>query len=143
MAHEAEHRTLTEHLERHKLKRTKQREIILDAFLEAGGHVTSEDLHQRVRMSHPSIGYTTVYRTLKLFVDAGLAAEHHFGDGVARYEIERKHHDHLVCTICGKIIEFESELIEKAQGDVASEFEFLLLHHRHELYGHCQSCALK
>jgi Fur family ferric uptake transcriptional regulator len=140
MAHEAEHRVLAKYLEEHHLKRTRQRETILDAFLQAGGHVSAEDLHQRIRARHPHIGYTTVYRTLKLLVDVGLAEERHFDDGIARYETERTHHDHLVCTSCGKIIEFESESIEKAQRQVASDFQFELLHHRHELYGRCADC---
>jgi Fur family ferric uptake transcriptional regulator len=111
MAHEVEHRTLARFLEEHSLKHTKQREAILDVFLEVEGHVTSDDLYQRVRAVHPQIGYTTVYRTMKLLCDAGLAHEHNF-DGLTRYEIAHEHHDHLVCVRCGKIIEFECEMIE-------------------------------
>jgi Fur family ferric uptake transcriptional regulator len=114
MAHEVEHRTLARFLEEHSLKHTKQREAILDVFLEVEGHVTSDDLYQRVRAVHPQIGYTTVYRTMKLLCDAGLAHEHNF-DGLTRYEIAHEHHDHLVCVRCGKIIEFECEMIESAQ----------------------------
>ena len=115
MAHEIEHRTLARYLEEHSLKHTAQREAILDAFLEATGHITSEDIYNRVRKTHPNIGYTTVYRTMKLLCDAGLASERHFDDGVTRYEVEQEHHDHLVCTRCGKIVEFECSMIESAQ----------------------------
>ncbi|MBW2313490.1 MAG: transcriptional repressor [Deltaproteobacteria bacterium] len=140
MSHEVEKRALALYLESHQLKQTKQREAILDVFLQAGQHVTSEDMFQRVRNDHPSIGYTTVYRTMKLLCDAGLAVERHFDDGVTRYEIEHEHHDHLVCTKCGKIIEFECKMIESAQNEIAERYGFLTLRHRHELYGHCSSC---
>ena len=140
MSHVVEKRALALYLESHQLKQTKQREAILDVFLQAGQHLTSEDMFQRVRNDHPSIGYTTVYRTMKLLCDAGLAVERHFDDGVTRYEIEHEHHDHLVCTKCGKIIEFECEMIEGAQNQIADRYEFRILRHRHELYGHCSSC---
>jgi len=140
MSHEVERQALARYLERHNLKHTKQREAILEAFLEAEEHVTSEELFQRVREVHPTIGYTTVYRTMKLLCDAGLAIERHFEDGVTRYEIEHEHHDHLVCTKCGKIIEFECSMIESAQNQIADRYRFRVLRHRHELYGHCSSC---
>jgi Fur family transcriptional regulator, ferric uptake regulator len=138
--HKAERLALAAYLEEHKLKQTRQREVILDAFLDCRGHVSGEQLYQSIREAHPNVGYTTVYRTLKLFVDAGLAQERHFDDGVARYEIERAHHDHLVCTRCGKIIEFECALIEKRQREIAAEHGFKVERHRHELYGLCKSC---
>ena len=141
MSQEAPREVLARYLEEHNLKHTKQRDVILEAFLSAGGHVTSEELYQRVRLEHPNIGYTTVYRTMKLLADAGLAQERHFDDGVTRYETEEEHHDHLVCLRCGKIIEFECEEIETAQAEVATQHGFRILRHRHELYGHCSSCA--
>jgi Fur family ferric uptake transcriptional regulator len=140
MSHEVERRALARYLEDHHLKHTKQREAILEAFLSASGHVTGEDLFQTVRSLHPNIGYTTVYRTLKLLCDAGLAIERHFEDGITRYEIEHEHHDHLVCTKCGKIVEFECDMIEAAQNQIAERYGFRILRHRHELYGHCSSC---
>ena len=140
MSHEVEQRSLARYLEEHNLKRTKQREAILAAFLEASGHITSEEIHNRVRVDHPNIGYTTVYRTMKLLCEAGVASERHFDDGVTRYEIEHEHHDHLVCTRCGKIIEFECRSIEATQNRIAGEHGFVVLRHRHELYGHCSEC---
>jgi len=139
MSHEVEQRALARYLEEHSLKHTKQREAILEVFLDAKGHITSEDLYQDVRARHPQIGYTTVYRTMKLLCEAGLAREHNF-DGTARYEIAHEHHDHLVCTRCGKIIEFECEMIETAQNRIAASYGFRVLRHRHELYGHCADC---
>jgi Fur family transcriptional regulator, ferric uptake regulator len=139
MSHDVEHRALSRYLDDHQLKHTKQREAILEIFLEVTGHITGEDLYQRVRELHPQIGYTTVYRTLKLLCEAGLAHEHNF-DGTTRYEIAHQHHDHLVCIRCGKIIEFECEMIEKAQEQIAERYQFRVLRHRHELYGHCGKC---
>jgi Fur family ferric uptake transcriptional regulator len=139
MGHEVEQRALARYLEEHHLKHTKQREAILEIFLGAKGHVTSEDLHQKVRLAHPQIGYTTVYRTMKLLCEAGLANENNF-DGITRYEIAHEHHDHLICTRCGKIIEFECEQIESAQEKIAARYGFQVLRHRHELYGHCADC---
>jgi Fur family ferric uptake transcriptional regulator len=104
------------------------------------GHITSDELFQRVRNEHASIGYTTVYRTMKILCDAGLASERHFDDGMTRYEIAHEHHDHLVCTRCGKIIEFECAMIENTQNEIAARYGFRVLRHRHELYGHCLEC---
>ncbi|MCA9506072.1 MAG: transcriptional repressor [Myxococcales bacterium] len=140
MAHEAEMKSLAKYLEKNNLKQTRQREMILAAFLEAKRHVTSEDLYQLVREQHPNIGYTTVYRTMKLLVEAGLATERHFDDGITRYETEHEHHDHLVCIKCGRIQEFECDEIEERQREIAKGYGFQVLRHRHELYGHCAAC---
>jgi Fur family ferric uptake transcriptional regulator len=140
MPNELEKKALADYLDSHSLKHTKQREAILDAFLSAQRHITGEELHARVRQDNPGIGYTTVYRTMKLLCDAGLAMERHFDDGVTRYEIEHEHHDHLVCVKCGKIVEFECSMIESAQDRIVNEYGFRLLRHRHELYGHCPKC---
>ena len=140
MAHEIERKALARYLDEHKLKNTKQRDAIVDEFLEIRGHITSEDLHARVRKNHPGIGYTTVYRTLKLLCDAGLASAQHFDDGITRYEVKHEHHDHLVCVRCGRIVEFECSMIESAQDEIADRYGFRVLRHRHELYGHCARC---
>ncbi|MCB9726343.1 MAG: transcriptional repressor [Spirochaetaceae bacterium] len=140
MAHEAEMKSLAKYLEKNNLKQTRQREMILAAFLGAKRHVTSEDLYQLVREQHPNIGYTTVYRTMKLLVEAGLATERHFDDGITRYETEHEHHDHLVCIKCGRIQEFECDEIEERQREIAKGYGFQVLRHRHELYGHCAAC---
>ncbi len=140
MPHDLEHKALTDYLEGHNLKHTKQREAILEVFLEVEGHITGEELHRRVRRKFPQIGYTTVYRTMKLLCEAGLASERHFDDGVTRFEIQHEHHDHLVCLRCGKILEFECAMIESAQEKIAARYQFRVLRHRHELYGHCAKC---
>jgi Fur family ferric uptake transcriptional regulator len=140
MPHEVEKQVLARYLEKRNLKRTRQREVILDAFLSAPGHVTNEQLHQSLRGDNPSIGYTTVYRTMKLLCDAGLAQERHFDGGVTRYEVAHQHHDHMVCVKCGRIVEFENRIIEVSQEQIAAEYGFRVLHHRHELYGYCADC---
>lgn len=140
MAHELEQKALASYLDDNNLKHTKQRQAILEVFLETKGHITSEDLFRKVRELYPHIGYTTVYRTMKILCDAGLASERHFDNGATRYEIEHEHHDHLVCVRCGKIIEFECSMIEGAQNDIVERYGFRLLRHRHELYGHCGNC---
>jgi Fur family ferric uptake transcriptional regulator len=131
------HQKLTDHLARHGLKQTHQREAILNAFISADGHLTSEEIHERVRGGNPEIGAATVYRTLKLFCEAGIANAHHFRDGVTLYEHTSSHHDHLICTDCGAIIEFEAKAIEKEQDRIARGHGFRLLRHRHILYGAC------
>ena len=140
MVHEVERGRLVRYLGERGLKQTRQREAILDVFLSARGHLTSEDILRAVRELHSNIGYTTVYRTMKLLCEAGLANERHFDDGITRYEIEQEHHDHLVCVKCGEIIEFECEAIEASQNEIAERYGFRLLRHRHELYGYCAAC---
>ncbi len=137
------HEKLSEHLSRHGLKQTKQRDAILDAFLHAKGHVTSEELYEAVLHSSPDVGAATVYRALKLFCEAGVARAHHFRDGVTLYEREGHHHDHLICQVCGAIVEFERETIEEEQRKVAAEHGYVLTQHRHILYGICPRCQKK
>src|ERR1035437_7305268 len=99
------------------LRSTRQRDTILDIFLSTHQHISVEELYLKIKSSKPGIGYATVYRTLKLFVEAGLAREILLHDGQTRYEqaLAGEHHDHLVCTGCNAIIEFEDETIEKLQ----------------------------
>ena len=131
-----------DYIARQGLKSTRQRDIILDAFLSSERHLSIEELYLKLRAKHPNIGYATVYRTLKLFAESGIAREMQFGDGQTRYEHagEGEHHDHLVCTGCGAIIEFENETIEKLQAEVAAAHGFLIQTHKLELYGLCAAC---
>lgn len=124
------------------LKSTRQREIILDEFLNSGAHLSTEELYLRLRERHPHIGYATVHRTLKLFAECGIAEPRHFGDGQTRYEssVAEAHHDHLICTDCGAIVEFENPQIEKLQESVARQHGFRIVRHRLELYGRCRAC---
>lgn len=124
------------------LKSTRQREFILEEFLRAGSHLSTEELYLRLRKKNPRIGYATVHRTLKLFAECGIAEQRHFGDGQARYEASDhdEHHDHLICVSCGKIVEFEDPRIEGLQDEVAALHGFSIQRHRMELYGYCGSC---
>jgi Fur family ferric uptake transcriptional regulator len=139
-----EHQVLAAYLTQHRLKRSAQREVILDAFLRAGQHVSVEDLLKVVKRRHPEVGRTTIYRTLKLFKDAGLASELLLG-GEARFEpaLRRDHHDHFVCRVCGEIIEFQSPQIERIQEEIASGLGFRVEGHRHHIFGRCRRCASK
>ena len=125
------------------LKSTKQRDIILDCFLESKQHLSTEELYLKLKEKATGIGFATVYRTLKLFSESGIAREIHFGDGQTRYEHMHagEHHDHLVCTRCGAIVEFENETIEKLQNEVASQHGFTIVSHKLELYGFCAKCS--
>jgi Fur family transcriptional regulator, ferric uptake regulator len=123
------------------LRHTHQRELILEEFLKKHQHLTIEELWEQVRKVDPSIGYATVYRTLKLFTECGIADKHEFGEGSSRYEsASNHHHDHLICRECGTIIEFENDQIEKLQERVCREHNFEMTHHRMELYGRCIKC---
>ena len=125
-----------------RLNTTAQREAIVEQFLRTRDHVSIDELLTKVRKRHPRVGYATVYRTLKLLVDSGLAVERQFGDGQARYEVVGDHHDHLICVKCGLILEFEDEEIERLQDRIASRLgAFTVLRHRHELYGLCPKAA--
>jgi Fur family transcriptional regulator, ferric uptake regulator len=120
------------------LNTTAQREAIVDQFFRAPEHISIEELLGRVRRRHAKVGYATVYRTLKLLVDAGLASERQFGDGQARYEVAGQHHDHLICAKCGLILEFEDDEIERLQERIAQRLGgFTVIRHRHELYALC------
>ena len=126
----------------HRLNTTAQREAIVEQFLRTRDHVSIDELLTKVRKRHPKVGYATVYRTLKLLVDSGLAVERQFGDGQARYEVVGDHHDHLICIRCGLILEFEDDEIERLQERIASRLGgFTVLRHRHELYGVCPKYA--
>ncbi len=124
------------------LRSTRQRDIILDIFLSTHQHVSVEELYLKVKVSNPGVGQATVYRTLKLFAEAGLAREILLHDGQTRYEhvVAGEHHDHLVCTGCNSIIEFENATIEKLQDEIAAQHGFLIKNHKMEIYGLCANC---
>ncbi len=123
------------------LKGTRQRDLIVEAFFAARRHVTVEELLERVRQQDPRVGAATVYRTMKLLVESGLASARQFGEGQARYEMAGdRHHDHLICTRCGTIVEFENDRIEAMQEVVARRHGFSVTHHKMELYGLCRNC---
>ena len=140
--HQTSREKLKAYLISNGLKSTKQRDLIVDAFLDTKDHIDIESLYVKVKRKHPKIGYATVYRTMKLLKDSGVASERHFGTRHAVYEpdLPDQHHDHLICTACGKIVEFENPAIEALQIKIAKKYKFVLKYHKHELYGLCEDC---
>jgi len=124
------------------LKSTLQRNLILNAFLLVGRHVRVDEFCQLLRAEHRHIGHATVYRTLKLFVESGIARELHFGDGFTRYErvTEGKQHDHLVCNVCEEITEFDTATLEQLKDEIASDHGFQVETLKLELRGVCKKC---
>ena len=125
------------------LKTTRQRDEIAQWFFRLDGHLNADQIYREIKKISPGIGFSTVYRTLKLLCDAGLVQERHFGDGEALYENVSSHHDHCICTKCGKIVEFENDQIEALQESVARKHGFRLTSHKMELYGLCPDCTKK
>lgn len=131
---------LKQHLAKHNLKLTRQREQILNAFLKME-HVTAEQLYHTLSKKDPHIGLATIYRTLKLLCETGMAQERHFGSQTLFDNVAHKgHHDHLICTSCGKIVEFQNCQIEQLQEEVAAKNGFTIQTHKLELYGLCPKC---
>ncbi len=139
MKREAE--TLKKHLAERRLKLTRQRQQILEIFL-GKDHVTAEDLYREMTRRNIRVGLATVYRTLNLLCQCGLAQQRHFGDTRTLYDnvSNKNHHDHLICTKCGRIIEFENSDIERLQHLVARKNKFVIYSHKLELYGRCANC---
>ena len=142
---EVERAVFLDHIQTAGLRRTGQRDLILEIFLSTEEHLTSEDLYALVHKRDASVGLTTVYRTLKLLTEAGLAREVRFGDNRTYYEhhYNHEHHDHMICTHCGKVIEFFSPAIEDLQDQMASNFGFKPTHHSLRMWGVCSTCQGK
>ncbi|WP_026959085.1 ferric iron uptake transcriptional regulator [Aliagarivorans taiwanensis] len=121
------------------LKVTLPRMKILDLLQSPGNqHVSAEDLYKRLLDQGEEIGLATVYRVLNQFDDAGIVTRHHFEGGKSVFELSsQKHHDHLVCLDCGKVIEFSDDTIESRQREVAQTNGIELTNHSLYLYGNC------
>jgi Fur family transcriptional regulator, ferric uptake regulator len=118
------------------LRITEQRKVIARVLSEADDHPDVEALHARASSIDPGISIATVYRTVRLFEDAGILERHDFGDGRARYEAAAEaHHDHLIDVESGKVIEFVDAELEALQKQIAEKLGFRLVDHRMELYG--------
>ena len=125
------------------LKYTEQREIVLEVLLNAKGHLTAEEVYNEVKNTNPdsNIGIATVYRSLSFLEEVHLITSISFGTDGKKYESNTKnHHDHLICTSCGKIIEFMDEEIEKKQNKIAKENGFKITSHVMQLLGNCSDC---
>lgn len=139
-----EQEVFLKHIQKKGLKRTSQRDLILDVFLRTEEHLSNEDLYQLVKKEDATVGQTTVYRTLKLLTEAGLAREVRFGDGRAHYEhnYKHQHHDHMICSECGKIIEFFSAELEAIQDAMAAKHKFEITQHLLRMIGVCHECRM-
>jgi len=124
---------------------SKQREQILDIFLKTEHHPTINDLYYLVRKKEPKIGLATVYRTMEVICDAGLARKVYFGDNTKHYEHKYKHqhHHHLVCLKCGKVIEITSGKLEKIQKELAKKHNFTIAKDTMKIFGTCRTCKRK
>ena len=144
MVREAED-ILHRHLKRVGLKQTAQRDNILRTFLETREHLSTEELHRLVKKKDARIGYTTVYRTLKLLAECGLASEVAFHDGIARYEHQynRRGHHHMVCTECGSSVEFFSPEVGRLEKEIGRRHRYLTTRHTFQIYGICEGCRDK
>jgi len=133
------HVVLKSQLSKKHLKLTKQREIVLGAFLK-NDHITAEALYQQLSQINIHLGIATIYRTLNLFCELGIGQERHFGDHKTTFDniLNKKHHDHLICHKCGKIVEFRCPDIERLQEEMADKYGFVLENHKLELYGYCK-----
>jgi len=132
-----------EFLKDNGLSMTPQRKVIVETFLETEGHFSAERLCELVKDKAPDVGQATVYRTLKLLTESGLADSIDTGDGGALYEhaYGHAHHDHLICLKCNKKVEIYDEMIERRQEEVARQHDFELTRHRMYLYGLCPDCS--
>lgn len=128
------------------LKYTEQREIVLRVLMSVEEHLTAEDVYNHIKSAYKdsNIGIATVYRALSFLEDVKLITSIAFGTEGKKYEANLKaHHDHLICTACGKIIEFLDEEIEKRQDNIAKVNNFKITSHSMQLYGMCQECQAK
>ncbi len=122
-------------LAKHGVRMTSQRRLLLRLVETIRDHPDVDELHRRAQALDASISLATVYRTVKLFAEAGILARHEFKDGRARYErAEREHHDHFIDIETGKVIEFRSPEIERLQAEIAARHGFRIIDHRLEIY---------
>lgn len=142
MTNGKEEEILEEYIALKNLRPSLQRKQILEIFLSIDKHLTADELFRIAKEKHSNIGFATVYRTLKLFCDCGLCRELRFEDGTTRYEHQygHQHHDHLICTKCGKFIEVVDPDIERLQEKLFKQYEFYPQRHKMELYGICKKC---
>lgn len=128
------------------LKYTEQREIVLNILINATEHLSAEDVYNEIKNQYreSNIGIATVYRALSFLEEVDLITSITFGTDGKKYESNAKsHHDHLICTSCGKIVEFLDDEIEKRQDRIAKKNKFKITSHSMQLYGTCESCSNK
>ncbi|MGA1870764.1 MAG: Fur family transcriptional regulator [bacterium] len=130
---------------------TLGREAILEALTKSDKHLSAEDIYMRIHSSYPTIGLTTIYRTLEILVNIGIVFRFDFGDGRARYELaedpeKKNHHHHLICTKCKRIIDYtdfiddEIELLKRTEKGLSEKYNFIITNHQIQFYGVCDKC---
>jgi Fur family ferric uptake transcriptional regulator len=129
-------------------KLTPQRRSIIDSIIKnEGNHLTTEELYDLVKVECPEIGLATVYRTVQLLEDIGIVCKLDLNDGCNRYELihedENHQHHHLICTICGKVIEVQGDLLEGMENEIQKTYNFEVRNHSLKFYGLCNECAIK
>ncbi len=134
--------TFQEHLGRKGLKLTRQREEILKSLMAANRHLGIDEVYVTLKKQDLTLGRATVFRTIKLLQECGLVAEVGAVNGRSKYELkaDRPHHDHMVCIECGRILEFQSPMMERFQDEAIRRHGFVALWHRHEIFGRCRDC---
>jgi Fur family ferric uptake transcriptional regulator len=142
-SHQKERAIFQDYIRSRNLRHSGQRTQILDVFLQTEKHITAEELYRMVQRKNPAIGSATVYRTLKLLRESGICRELKLDDGTSRYEhlYGHNHHDHMICTHCGTMVEVFSPGIERLQEKLAKSNGFRIQSHRLELYGTCKKCS--
>ena len=140
----AAHQALRDYQLKHKLNRSTHRDAVLDELLASRSHLSANGLLAVMKQRNSALSQTTIYRALKVLTEAGLARELVI-NGEAHYEsnFRRAHHDHLICSSCGAIMEFRHAEIERLQDVVAHRFGFTIESHRHEIFGLCRDCGAK
>jgi len=130
------------YLRDHNLPVTAQRLAIADVVLGTERHLSAEDVADTVRGAGASVGTATIYRTLEVLVRSGLVVERDFGEGFKRFEASRgvPHHEHLLCTACGRVTEFRDERLERMTTLLADAHDFSRQRHRLVIYGLCGAC---
>jgi Fur family transcriptional regulator, ferric uptake regulator len=129
-------------LRQNKLKKTYQKDLILDTFLNTEGHLSVEDIYALVKKRDKKIGVVTVFRTLKSLTACGIAREITLGDGLTRFEHSYHHplHHHIICMECHRAIEYVSPALDKVQNDIIQKYRFKPVHHRFQTFGICEDC---
>jgi Fur family transcriptional regulator, ferric uptake regulator len=130
------------YLRQNGLKKTYQKDLILETFLNTEGHLSVEDIYSLVKKRDRKVGIVTVFRTLKSLTACGIAREITLGDGLTRFEHSYRHpqHHHIVCMECHKAIEFVCPELERIQGEIIEKYHFKPVHHRFLTYGICEDC---
>jgi Fur family transcriptional regulator, ferric uptake regulator len=125
----------------HKGRLTPQRQWIAQEFFAlSGGHYDVQELHEYLKSKGKIINPSTIFRTLKLLVQAGIAVERQFRKGNTKYELNVGHHDHIICLSCNSIVEFDSPKLERVQAQIIEGLGFEMAYHKHEIYGYCEAC---